>query len=51
MSSLHGYDQEYMKTFTSFSGADIVATFGSKVFGQLQAITYAVQREVAPIAQ
>lgn len=44
-----GYEQNYMKTFSSFSGADIVASFGNKVFGELQAITYAVQREVAPI--
>lgn len=40
---------EYMKTFSSFSGADIVATIGSQVFGELQAITYAVQREIAPV--
>lgn len=44
-----GFNQEYMKTFSSFSGADIVATFGNKVFGELQAITFASQREVAPI--
>lgn len=39
----------YTKTFTSFSGADIVATFGEKVIGELQAITYSVTREKAPI--
>lgn len=40
---------EYTKTYTSFSGCDIVATFGDKVVGELQAITYAVRREKAPI--
>lgn len=39
----------YTKTFTSFSGADIVATFAGKVVGELQAITYSVTREKAPI--
>lgn len=39
----------YTRTFTSFSGADIVATFGSKVIGELQGITYSVTREKAPI--
>ncbi len=39
----------YTKTYTSFSGADIVATFAGKVIGELQAITYSVTREKAPI--
>lgn len=39
----------YTKTYTSFSGADIVATFNGKVIGELQAITYSVTREKAPI--
>jgi hypothetical protein len=39
----------YTKTFTSFSGSDIIATFGEKVIGELQAITYSVTREKAPI--
>jgi sporulation protein YlmC with PRC-barrel domain len=39
----------YTKTFTSFSGSDIVATFNGKVVGELQAITYSVTREKAPI--
>lgn len=50
MAVMNGFDQEYMRSFSSFAGADIVATFGNKVFGELQAITYAVQREIAPIA-
>ena len=39
----------YSQTFTSFSGADIVATFNGRVVGELQAITYSVTREKAPI--
>lgn len=40
---------EYTKTYTTFSGCDIVATFGDKVIGELQAITYSVSREKAPV--
>lgn len=40
---------EYTRTYTSFSGCDIVCTFGDTVIGELQAITYHVQREKAPI--
>lgn len=40
---------EYTKTYTSFSGCDIVCTFGNTVIGELQAITYSVSREKAPI--
>lgn len=39
----------YSKTYTSFGGADIIATFNGKVVGELQAITYSVTREKAPI--
>jgi hypothetical protein len=39
----------YTKTYTSFSGADIVATFNNVVIGELQAISYTVNREKAPI--
>lgn len=39
----------YNKTFTSYSGADIVATFNGRVVGELQAITYSVTREKAPV--
>ncbi|WP_067924191.1 hypothetical protein [Alicyclobacillus shizuokensis] len=41
--------EEYIRTFSSFSGADIVATFNGRVIGELQAISYSVTREVAPI--
>ncbi len=40
---------EYTKTYTTFSGCDIVATFNNKVIGELQAITYSVSREKAPV--
>ena len=40
---------EYTRTYTSFSGCDILATFQNKVIGELQAITYSVSREKAPI--
>jgi hypothetical protein len=39
----------YTKTYTSFAGADIIATFNGVVVGELQAITYSVTREKAPI--
>jgi len=44
-----GNVSRYSKTFTSFSGADIVASFNGTVVGELQAITYSVTREKAPI--
>jgi hypothetical protein len=37
----------YTRTYTSFSGADIVCTFNDRVIGELQAITYSVTREKA----
>ena len=37
------------RTYTSFAGCDIRAVVGSETIGQLQAISYAVQREKAPI--
>jgi len=40
---------ELSRTFTSFSGVDIRAVIGGESIGQLQAISYAVQREKAPI--
>lgn len=41
--------QEYTKTYTSFSGCDIVASVNGKILGELQGITYSVSREKAPI--
>lgn len=40
---------EYTQTYTSFSGCDIVCTFGAEVIGSLQAISYSVSREKAPV--
>jgi hypothetical protein len=40
---------EYMKTYTAFSGSDIVATFNNQVIGELLGITYNVTREKAPM--
>lgn len=39
----------YTKTYSTFSGADIVPTFDGKVIGELQALTYSVTREKAPV--
>lgn len=40
---------EYTQTYNSFSGADIKASFGNLVIGELASITYSVTREKAPI--
>lgn len=40
---------ETLKTFTSFSGADLVVSFGKAVIGELQQISWAIQREKAPV--
>lgn len=40
---------DYTRTYTSFSGCDVVCTFGSVVIGELQAISYSVSREKAPV--
>jgi hypothetical protein len=37
------------RTYTSFSGVDIRAVVSGQPIGQLQAVSYAVQREKAPI--
>lgn len=34
---------EYSETFNSFSGADIKATFGNRIIGELASITYSVK--------
>src|SRR4051812_49290018 len=39
----------YTKTYTTFSGADIVATFNGTVIGTLAGITWSVTREKAPV--
>ena len=42
-------ESEYTKTYTSYSGADIKASFGGRVIGELNSITYSVTREKAPV--
>jgi len=39
----------FTETYTSFSGADIVATFGGITIGTLMGITWSVTREKAPL--
>lgn len=39
----------FTETYTTFSGADIVATFGGAAIGSLSGITWSVTREKAPI--
>lgn len=41
--------EEYTKTYSTYSGCDIVASFNGKILGELQAITYSVSREKAPV--
>ena len=40
---------EYSRSYNSFSGVDIKATFGGKIIAELQAISYSITREKAPI--
>lgn len=42
-------ESEYARTYTSYSGADIKASFGKTVIGELNSITYSVTREKAPV--
>jgi len=39
---------EYAKTLSSFTGSDLIVNFGPRRIGELQAISWAVQREKAP---
>jgi hypothetical protein len=39
----------FIKAYNSFSGVDIKAVFSNKVIGELQAISYSITREKAPI--
>lgn len=41
--------EQYTKTYTTFGGSDIVATFNGKVIGELQALTYSITREKVPV--
>ena len=48
MSKIRGVG-ENNKGYNSFSGVDIKAVFGNQVIGELQAISYSVSREKAPL--
>jgi hypothetical protein len=39
----------FSRSYNSFSGVDIKATFGNRVIAELQAISYSITREKAPI--
>jgi hypothetical protein len=39
----------FAKSYNSFSGVDIKAVFNTKVVGELQAVSYSIQREKAPL--
>lgn len=39
----------FVSTYTSFSGADLVVSFGPTVIGELQQLSYAIQREKVPV--
>jgi len=38
----------FSKTYNSFSGVDMLVTFGGTLIGELQGISYTIQREKAP---
>lgn len=38
-----------INTLTSFSGADLVVSFASQIIGELQSISWAIQREKSPV--
>lgn len=41
--------QSFARTYNSFSGVDMMVTFGGILIGEVQGISYTVQREKAPI--
>lgn len=40
-----GTSEQIVRTYNSFSGADMVATFGGVIIGELQGLSFTVQRE------
>lgn len=46
---MSGSSLDYSKTYSSYSGVDIKVVIGGKEMGSMQAISYAIQREKAPI--
>ena len=49
MSVIRGAGSGNLRGYNSFSGVDIKAVFGSTVIGELQAISYSISREKAPL--
>ena len=41
--------EQYTSTYSSFGGCDIVCTFNGKAIGELQAISYSINREKVAI--
>lgn len=41
--------ESYKKTYTSYSGCDITASFNGRIMGELAGITYSISREKAPV--
>ena len=39
----------FTRTYNSFSGVDMVVSFNNKVIGEIQGVSYTVQREKAPV--
>jgi len=39
----------YTKSYNSFAGSDMVVTFNKRIVGELQGLSYTVQREKAPM--
>lgn len=44
-----GSSAAYSKTYNSFSGVDMQCTFAGKVIGELEGLSFTIQREKAPI--
>ena len=49
MPNVNKYSTPYTNSYNSISGVDIKATFAGVTFGNLQAISYSITREKAPI--
>ena len=41
--------EQYTKTYSTFGGSDIVATFNGHPIAEIQAITYSITREKTPV--
>lgn len=41
--------QSFSRTYNSFSGIDMLVTFGGNLIGEVQGLSYTIQREKAPI--